>query len=146
MSLFDVLNNFIRKRVTTKARLWRSVFVQGQSSRSYTKHLLWNKCKTTSSEAILSTSQIFNLNNDEMSVWCGPVNFEFIRPNDINAQIPYFINPGRFFYNNVAAFNVVTWSNPHFTRYFTFIVMSIDRSSCSKLCDHCNVYFLIERK
>jgi len=55
-SILLVWNSFIKNRFTTKSNEFKSVFLNGQTSRPYSKtgiHLVNMRCKTTSSEAIL---------------------------------------------------------------------------------------------
>jgi len=57
-SILPVWNSFIKNLFTTKSGEFKSVFLNGQASRPYSKigiHLVNIRCKTTSSEAILPT-------------------------------------------------------------------------------------------
>ena len=56
--ILDVLNNFVRKRVTAKSNECSSALVSGQTSRPYKRtgiHFVVTRCRTTSLDAILPT-------------------------------------------------------------------------------------------
>jgi len=57
--ILDVLNNFIRKRVTAKSSECSSALVSGQTSTPYKRtggmHCVVTRCRTTSSDATLPT-------------------------------------------------------------------------------------------
>jgi len=58
----DVLNNFIRKRVTAKSRECSSALVSGQNSIPYKRtriHFVVTRCRTTSSDTTLPTLALY---------------------------------------------------------------------------------------